>query len=298
MSETAVPFSEVLDWLTRTDRGTADALMAGCELDDGDSEETMLIAGMEWSDAAVPVALVLRDGRRLPVRRLAGKAQLLDSRPGSPLAAAIEAARSPAEAAEREMRKVLSRAGIDADRLRSGAARRAVAVLAWKLERGRVPSSEERRAAYLALIAGDDALARKGKLLFRRLMEMCHRQNLPVPEDCHWRLACLARTTGDLQEAVAVSDILHQADRPKDEVCRKLLATTRCAALIDLWEVNAQAGLIREADKAFKVARAIASKDEEVEALRWRLNRALELAGLERGLRRPERAAPRGPLSG
>jgi hypothetical protein len=180
------------------------------------------------------------------------------------------------------MRKVLSRAGIDADRLRSAEARRAVAVLAWKLEHERVPSGEERRAAYLALIAGDDALARKGKLLFRGLVEMCHRRNLPVPEDCHWRLACLARTTGDLREAVAVSDILHQADRPKDEVRRKLLATTRCAALIDLWEVNAQAGLIREADKAFKVAWAIAPNDEEVEALRWRLNRALELAGINR----------------
>jgi hypothetical protein len=282
LSETAVPFSEVLDWLTRTDRETAVALIAGCELDDGDSEETMPIAGLEWSDTAVPVALVLRDGRRLPMRRLAGKAQLVDSRPGAPLAAAIGAVRPPAESAEREMRGVLSRAGIDADRLRSAEARRSVAVLAWKLERGRVPSGEERRAAYLALIAGDDALARKGKLLFRGLVEMCHRRNLPVPEDCHWRLACLARTTGDLREAVAVSDILHQADRPKDEVRRKLLATTRCAALIDLWEVNAQAGLIREADKAFKVAWAIAPNDEEVEALRWRLNRALELAGINR----------------
>lgn len=282
MSETPVPFSAVLDWATRTDREMADALIVGCDLDDGDSEETIPITGVEWSDTGPPVALVLRDGRRLPVPRLAGKGQLVDSRPGAPLAAAVDAARPPADAAEREMRKVLRRAGIDPDRLRSPAARRAVAVLAWKLERGRVPSDEERRSAYLGLTAGDDALARRGKLLFRRLVDLCREKHWPIPEDCHWRLACLARTTGDLQEAIAVSDILHERERPQDEVSCKLLATTRCAALIDLWDVTAQGRLLREAKKAFKVAWAIAADDEEVGALRWRLKRALEQAGIER----------------
>nr|WP_294553516.1 hypothetical protein [uncultured Rhodopila sp.] len=280
MSEASVPLSAVLDWLTRTDRETVAGLIAGCALDDGDSDETFAIHGLDWSDAGKPVALVLRDGRRLPVRRLAATAHLVDRRPGAPLAAAIEAARKPADPAENEMRKVLSRAGIDADRLRSAAARRAVAVVAWKLERERVPSGEERQAAYLALIAGDDALASRGKLIFRRLVEICQQQHVPVPEDCHWRLACLARTSGDLLEAVAASDILHRHDRPKDDVCRKLLAARRCAALIDLWEVNAQAALLREAEKAFKVAWAVAPREEEVDALRGRLNRAIERAGI------------------
>nr|WP_294525544.1 hypothetical protein [uncultured Rhodopila sp.] len=283
MSERSVPLSAVLDWLKRAPRETAAALIAGCELDDGDSDEVMPIGGFEWSDGAAPVALILQDGQRLPVRRLAADAQVVDSRPGAPLAAAIDATRSPAQAAEREMRKVLAKAGIDADGLRSAEARRAVAVLAWKLDRGQVPPDEERQAAYVALIAGDDATARRGKLMFRRLLDMCVRRNLPVPEDSHWRLACLARHTGNPQEAVAASDILHQKDRPKDQVCRKLLATTRCAALLDLWDATQEAALVREAERAFKVARAIAPRDEEVDTLRRRLNRVLELAGLDRG---------------
>ena len=282
MAETSVPVSAVLDWLKRTDRETAAGLIAGCDLDDGDSDETIAVAGLDWSDAGTPVALVLQDGRRLPVRRLAAKAHLVDSRPGAPLAAALNADRPPVDPAETEMRKVLRRAGIDADGLRSAAARRAVAVLAWKLERGRVPSGEERQAAYMALIAGDDALARRGKLMFHRLAEMCHQQNLPVPEDCHWRLARLARTIGDLREAVAVSDILNDRDRVKGDLCRKLLATTRCAALIDLWEVNAQPDLVSEAENAFKAAWAIGPREEELDALRGRLNRALDRAGIDR----------------
>jgi hypothetical protein len=272
----------VLEWLRRIDRETAAGLIGGCHLDDGDSDETMPIAGLEWSGPVTPVALVLLDGRRLPSRRLLAKAHVVDSRPGAPLAAAVNAGRPPADAAEREMRKVLSRAAIDPDRLRSHAARRAVAVLAWKLERERVPSEEERRTAYMALIAGDDALARRGKLLFRRLADMCRGQHRPVPEDCHWRLVCLARMTGDLQEAVAVSGILHEPEAPKDVLCHKLLASTRCAALIDLWEVTAQARLLREAEKALNIARAIAADDEEVRALRWRLARAREQAGIDR----------------
>jgi hypothetical protein len=278
--ETSVLLSAVLDWLTRTDRARAESLIAGCALDDGDSDEMSPIDGFDWSGSGMPAALLLRDGRRVPVRRLGPEALVVDSRPGAPLAAAIGAAEPPADRAAREMRKVLSRAGIDADRLRSREARRAVAVLAWKLERGRVASGEERQAAYMALIAGDDALARRGKLMFRRLVELCQQQRLPVPDDCYWRLACLARTSGDLWEAIAISDILHDRDRPMDDLCRKLLATTRCAALIDLWEVTAQASLVRDAEKAFHVALAIAPREAEIDALRSRLKRAIERAGI------------------
>ena len=85
MSEASVPLSAVLDWLTRTDRETVAGLIAGRALDDGDSDETFAIHGLDWSDAGKPVALVLRDGRRLPVRRLAATAHLVDRRPGAPL---------------------------------------------------------------------------------------------------------------------------------------------------------------------------------------------------------------------
>ena len=270
----------VLGWIARTGRETAEALIVGSELDDGDSDQAVLIAGLEWSGADQPVAFVLADGRREPMRRLVANAQLVDARPGAPLVTAVAAARSPAEARDIEMRRVLSASGIDADRLRSPEARRAVAVFAWRLERGRIPSPDERHAAYMAFIGGDIALARKGKLLLHRLMAICGEQNRPVPDDIYWRLASLARNAGDLQDAIAVSDILHQPDRPIDEACRKLLATTRCAALIDLWDVNAQPVLLRKAERAFKVAWAISAQDEEVDNLRWRLNRALERAGM------------------
>jgi hypothetical protein len=278
--EASVALSAVLKWLEQTDRETATALVVGCELDDGDSEQAALIAGLEWSDAARAVALVLDDGRRVPVRRLVAKAQLVDPRAGAPLARAVDASRSPAETAEREMRRVLGNAGIDPDRLRSPDARRAVAVFAWKLDRGRLPSADERQAAYMAFISHDAALERRGKVMLGRLVALCGVQNLRIPDDLWWRLASLARHTGDLREAIAVSDILHRPDRPRDEICRKLLAMTRCAALIDLWDVNAQPELLRQAEQAFKVARAIGSRDEEVDNLHWRLRRALERAGI------------------
>ncbi len=282
MPEAYVELPVVLNWVARTDRETAAAIVIGCELDDGLSLQAVPIASLEWSDAAQPAAFVLSDGRRVPVRRLVAGAKLVDSRPGAPLPTAISSAHSPVPAAEREMRRTLGKAGIDADRLRSPDARRAVAVFAWKLERARVPSADERTAAYLAFIAGDTALAHKGKLMLSRLVAICGELNLPVPEDCHWRLACLARNTGNLREAVAVSDILYDRQQLQDADCRKLLATTRCAALLDLAEADpgGERDHLREAQKAFNVAWAIAPRDAEVDALRWRLNHGLRRAGL------------------
>jgi hypothetical protein len=175
---------------------------------------------------------------------------------------------------------VLGNAGIDPDRLRSPEARRAVAVFAWKLDRGRVPSEDERQAAYLALIGGDSALERRGKVMLQRLVALCDTQGLPVPDDLWWRLASLARRTGDPGEAIAVSAIVHDEHGLEDEVCRKLLAMTRCAALIDFWDINAQPDLLRAAKRAFAVAWAIGPRDEEVQNLRWRLRHSTDRAGI------------------
>ena len=82
MPEALVAPSAVLVWLAQTGRATATALLVGCEPGDGDAEQAALIAGLEWSDAARPMAFALADGSRMPVQRLVAKAQLVDSRPG------------------------------------------------------------------------------------------------------------------------------------------------------------------------------------------------------------------------
>ena len=93
MSEASVALSAVLEWVLRTDRETAVALIVGCDLDDGEANLAIPIAGLDWSDAAQPVAFVLDDGRRLPVRRLVASARVVDGRPGAPLVAAVDATR-------------------------------------------------------------------------------------------------------------------------------------------------------------------------------------------------------------
>ena len=91
-----------------------------------------------------------------------------------------------------------------------------------------------------------------------------------------WRVWLAAH--GDPGEAIAVSAIVHDEHGLEDEVCRKLLAMTRCAALIDLWDINAQPDLLRAAKRAFAVAWAIGPRDEEVQDLRWRLRHSTDRA--------------------
>ena len=66
----------------------------------------------------------------------------------------------------------------------------------------------------------------------------------------------------------------------RDPQARKLLATTRVGALLDLWRVTRETALVRQAERAFKVAWALGRDDAEVLELRPGLNRALEQAGL------------------
>jgi len=269
----------VLSWLSRVGPEEGRRLLIGCALDDGDSADAVPIVGVEWGSGATPLALSLEAGGRKLFRQVAGGA-VVDGRPGAPLIAAIEAARTPAELAERVERRELVQAGVNPDRLDGAVDRRAVMALCRCLAARNVPPAEVRRAAYLALRAGEDAeKARSGARLFRAVFALCREAGATVPDDCHWRLAWFLRQAGELREAVAVSDILHSGD-VRDPQARNLLATTRVGALLQLWRVTREAKLVRQADQAFKVAWATGRDDEEVLALRPALNRALEQARL------------------
>ncbi len=288
MTEKTVAMGAVLAWLGRVGPEEGRRLLAGCALDDGESEDALPIAGLEWGPGSAPLALLLEGGGRKLFRQVAGGV-VVDARPGAPLVAAIEAARTPGELAELAERRELVRAGVNPDSLGSTEDRRAVLALHRSLADGSVPPAEVRRAAYLALRAGGRAeTGRWGARLFREVFALCRNAGSAVPDDCHWRLAALLRQAGELREAIAVSDVLHtdvlhtdvlHRGTVRDPQARKLLATTRVGALLELWRATREVELVRQADRAFKVAWAIGRDDAEVQALRPALNRALEQTG-------------------
>ncbi|HTB48072.1 MAG TPA: hypothetical protein VK741_30930 [Acetobacteraceae bacterium] len=279
MTEKTVAMEAVLAWLGRVRPEEGRRLLAGCALDDGESEDALPIAGLEWGPGAAPLALLLEGGGRKLFPQVAGGV-VVDARPGAPLVAAIEAARTPGELAELAERRELVRAGVNPDSLGSTEDRRAVLALHRSLAAGRVPPAEVRRAAYLALRAGGRAeTGRWGARLFREVFALCRNAGSAVPDDCHWRLAALLRQAGELREAIAVSDVLH-AGMVRDPQARKLLATTRVGALLEQWRATRGVELARQADRALKVAWAIGRDDAEVLGLRPALNRALEQTGV------------------
>ncbi len=279
VTEKTVAMGAVVSWLSRVGRAAGQRLLIGCALDDGESEDTIAIIGLEWGAGAAPLALLLEGGGRRLFRQVAGGV-VVDARPGAPLVAAVDAARTPAELAERAERRELVKAGVNPDRLGGTEDRRAVLALCRQLAARSPPSTEVRRAAYLALRAGGQAEnARAGARLFRLAFTLCREAGMAVPDDCHWRLATLLRQAGDLREAIAVSDVLESGE-VRDPQARKLLATTRVGALLDLWRVTRETALVRQAEHAFKIAWALGREDAEVLGLRSPLNRALEQVGL------------------
>jgi hypothetical protein len=163
----------VLSWLSRAGTVEGRRLLIGCALDDGVNTDTVPIVGLEWGVGGAPLALLLEGGGRKLFRQVADGA-VVDARPGAPLVAAIEAARTPAELAERGERRELVQAGVNPDRLGSTEDRRAVLALCPNLAARRVPPAEVRRAAHLALRAGGQAEnARSGARLFREVFALC-----------------------------------------------------------------------------------------------------------------------------
>jgi hypothetical protein len=270
--EAGVPVPDVLVWLSRVgaDEGH---LLAGCALDDGTSDEAVPIVALDAERKAV----TLEGGRRL---LLAGvrHGEIIDPRPDAPLVSAIAAQWTPAERLEREERAELAHAGIDADRLASAEDRRAVLAFLRMMAAGELPGAEERHRFYLALSAtGEPGLARIGARMLAELAERFAAGG-SVPDDLYWRRAWFLRAARQLREAVSVSDALHMG-QVKEQDARKLLATTRAAVLLDLFDATGEVKWLALADRAARVAYAIAPADEEVKAVYRRFQAVRAQAG-------------------
>ncbi len=266
--ERAIPGSDVIVWLSRVGAASAGPLLVGCGLDDGTHDEVFPLVGFDADKAAV----VLEGGKRVRLASLAA-CVVLDSRPGHPLYAAIEASRTPADTRERAERAELARAGIRADRLGSPEARRAVLAVLRMAQDGKLPGRSARHAFYRALTeAGDRSLAQVAAQEMERQSARFALLGQEIPGDLYWRRAALLRSLGQLKEAVAVSDVLHQ-DVVKDPTDRMLLATTRAAALLDLHEATGEASWLALAGRAYDVAKAIRPEETSVLSVGNRLRK-------------------------
>ncbi len=264
----AVPVRDVLVWLSRADADEASRLLVGCALNDGSGDEAVPIVALDAERKAV----TLEGGRRL---LLAGArdGEIVETRPDAPLASAIAARWTPGERRERQERAELEQAGIDADQLASGDDRRAVLAVLRAMAAGTLPDPEQRHRFCAALgTAGEPRLARSGAHLLAQLAEQ-FRPAGTVPDDLYWHRAWLLRTAGQLREAVSVSDALHLG-LVKDQGARRRLATIRAAVLLDLFEATSEAKWLGLADRAARVAQAIAPTEEEVKAVNRRLETA------------------------
>ncbi len=280
MTELLIPLEDVLVWIKRVGRDVALQTLLGCELDDGATDSLHVIEGMEFSAQAEPIAFALRGGARFLTGRLrAAGAAIVESRPGAPLAAAIEAGRTEPERALRAQAQALQEIGIDPARLKSADAGQAVLHFTQSLDQNIVPDASTRQTAFDAFKNADPQMQLLGAQAFKRLTVMCAAKGQPAPEDVHWRTACLLRYAGALREAIAASDVLN-GPTLRDRGARKILATTRAAALLDLWGETHEVKFVREADAAFRLAWGIDRHNEELQALKPRLNRAIEQAGL------------------
>jgi hypothetical protein len=265
--------SDVVLLLSRIAAEEAVDLLVGCELDDDTSDRLAPIIALDRERNAVVVA----GGRRVPMARVRDGV-VVDSRPDAPLRRAVLASRTPAEQQERAERAALGRVGVDPDRLASPADRRAVLALVRSIETGTLPNYQSRHAGYLALGATADAgLARFGARLFATLAERYAAVGT-IPDDLHWRRTWFLRTSGQLREAVAVSDILH-AGELSDAGHRKVLARTRAGTLLDLFDIDGDGKWVSLAEKAAAVGLAAAPRDEEAWNIERRLNAARRRLG-------------------
>jgi hypothetical protein len=268
--EIEVAGSDVVLLLSRIAAEEAVDLLVGCELDDGTSDHLAPIIALDRERNA----LVVEGGRRVPMARVRDGV-IVDTRSDAPLRRAILASRTPAEQQERA---ALGRVGVDPDRLASPADRGAVLALVRSTETGALPNYQSRHTGYLALGAAADAgLARFGARLFATLADRYAAVGR-IPDDLHWRRAWFLRTSGQLREAVAVSDILHAGDL-RDAGDRKVLARTRAGTLLDLFDIDGDGKWVSLAEKAAAVGLAAAPRDEEAWNIEHRLNAARRRLG-------------------
>ena len=210
-------------------------------------------------------------GRRV-LLKAAAHGVVVDERPGSPLVAAVESCWTVAEREERLQRRALQREGFAAEKLASGEARAAVIAFMAAMRAGEVPSWRQRQEFYLAISAGEDAgFAQTGARVFGELIARCGARGA-VPEDLHWRRAKLLRLGQQFAEAVAASEVLY-AGQMRSATDRRLLATTRAASLLSLYEARQELPLLAKAEQCLAMANALGPDDGELVGLYVKLKK-------------------------
>ena len=276
VQEVTTPVSEVLAWLARVSPKVAGEVLVGCGFHDGESE-SMEATVIEAVDAGRATVTLAGSDRPVSLRRFRD-GEFVDTRPGGPLAAAVAASRSPAELTDKAEQLALRRAGFDPGKLASSEARRAVLAMPVLDAAGELPDARQRGAFYDAVRAGGDAgTARTAARLLGRVFLRFEALGA-VPEDLHWRMAVLLRQAGQLQAAIAASDVLYTRSGLREDT-RRYLASTRAGSLLDLAEAQATPSVLVEAERALRTAWALAPGDGSLRAM-WRtLNRLREGIG-------------------
>jgi hypothetical protein len=275
-----VTLTAVLQWLARIDRREALAVLVGLFVDDGVAEEAFEIRDINWDQAGRARSVVLADGRTIPLRSVA----LIIDAPDARLTAAVEAALSPGERATRDRRRELGQklAALGfMESLASDEDAGHVLALVDTMSAGATSSYELRQAAYLAITRGDrKVLCRAGARLFRQLMEREATARGVIPEDCYWRLVKMLNVAGELQEAVALDEMLWNG-QVRGQVDLRLLATTLAAAQLAFAEVTHDAGRLRAAHRACRLAWRLAPGDDVTSHMFEAVRGAMRRAGID-----------------
>ena len=265
-AEASVPVNVLLPWLGWIDRDEVARLLTGCELDDGDSNEFLPIES--YDGVAATVTLV--GGRRLSLRRVSNGA-IVDRRPGWPLLAAIEGAKTPLERREAQVQKQLRLRRVDPNSLRSAEDREQVLGFLELVEKGELPAEPALRAFTEAMKpAASAAKHRRAAQALRAVMAMCARHG-DTPPSLPWRLAWFLNQSGQFDEVVALCEA-PQA-RAMQGMHRAYLATIRASALLALANIGHDGRLLDQAEAALKIAYAIDGGSDEVKAVYRELTR-------------------------
>ena len=256
-TEATLPVADLLRWMTRADPEQLRALIVGCELDDGESDDVVAIADVNVADRV----LVLAGGRRVALRTVL-QGVIVDPRSGSPLLAAYAQSRTPAEQQEAADRAGLRSRGVDPDRLGSPSDRRIVLTF-LRASEGKAAVSELALAAFYDAMkrSADAALYRRAAAALRAVAESSARAPVTLP----WRLAWFLNRTGQHEAAIAVSETPEA--RRLQGVDRAVMASIRASALIVLGGTRRDAALLDLAEHAIRAAVAAGSDREVVNTL-------------------------------
>jgi hypothetical protein len=260
-SEASLPIADLLRWVTRADAETLRALVIGCSLDDGTSDDLAPIADVFVAERV----LVLADGRRVPLRTVTAGV-VVDHRPGSPLLAAYAASRTPVEHREAAERAALRRHGVNPDRLASEQDRHAVLTLLRSQENAANISEPAVEAFYEAMKRSSDiGLYRRAAAALRALADACTGRGVRAPVTLPWRLAWFLNRAGQFEGAIAVSETAEARGMPG--MNQAYMAAIRASALISLGRMRRDAALLDKAEHAIRIALAAGSEREVANTL-------------------------------